>query len=362
MKLLPSLLIAVILALSLVSLAACGDDEPEGEVNFIEPLDGAQVTSPFTVRMGAEGIVVEPAGEVRDGFGHHHIIIDAELPALDQPIPSDGQHRHFGGGQTETALDLAPGEHTLRLLFAKGNHVPYDPAITDTIRITITERREVSFIEPLDGAQVTSPFTVRMGAEGIVVEPAGEVRDGFGHHHIIIDAELPALDQPIPSDGQHRHFGGGQTETALDLAPGEHTLRLLFAKGNHVPYDPAITDTIRITITERREVSFIEPLDGAQVTSPFTVRMGAEGIVVEPAGEVREGFGHHHIIIDAELPALDQPIPSDEQHRHFGGGQTETALDLAPGEHTLGLLFASGNHVPYDPAITETITVVVADK
>ena len=141
MALLCNLRIAVVLALSPVLLSACFFGVgPEGEVNFIEPLDGAEVVSPFTVRMGAEGVTVEPASQgARDGYGHHHIIIDAELPPLDQPIPSDEQHRHFGGGQMETTLDLPPGEHTLRLLFAQGNHVPYSPAITDTITITVVE-------------------------------------------------------------------------------------------------------------------------------------------------------------------------------------------------------------------------------
>ena len=140
MKLLPVWWTIIILALSSALLSACGGGgEPEGAVNFVDPLDGAQVTSPFTVRMGAEDVTVEPAGEVRDGYGHHHIIVDADLPPLDQPIRSDDQHRHFGKGQTETVLDLAPGEHTLRLLFAQGNHVPYDPEITDTIKITIVE-------------------------------------------------------------------------------------------------------------------------------------------------------------------------------------------------------------------------------
>ena len=140
MKLLPSLWIAAVLPLSLVLLAACDDEKPAGEVNFIELLDGAQVTSPLTVRMGVEDVIVEPASQgVRDGYGHHHIMIDADLPPLGQPIPSDEHHCHFGGSQTETVLDLAPGEHTLRLLFARGNHVPYDPAITDTIKITVTE-------------------------------------------------------------------------------------------------------------------------------------------------------------------------------------------------------------------------------
>ena len=141
MRFLSGLWIAVILAISsIVLLAACDDEEPAGKVNFIDPRDGAQVVSPFTVRMGTEGVTVEPASQgVRDGYGHHHIIIDADLPPLDQPIPSDEQHRHFGGGQAETTLDLPPGEHTLRLLFAQGNHISYSPAITDMITITVVK-------------------------------------------------------------------------------------------------------------------------------------------------------------------------------------------------------------------------------
>ncbi len=236
--------------LSLGVLAACGSD-PAGGASFVEPRDAAEVKSPFRVRMAVQGITVEPAGEVREGYGHHHIVIDADLPPLDKPVRSDSQHRHFGKGQTEAVLDLAPGEHTLRLLFAKGDHVPYDAAITDTVTVTVTERQRAYFIEPQDGAEVSSPVTVMMGAEGVTVESAANgVNEGTGHHHIILDADLPPGDQPIPSDDQHRHFGGGQIETSLELPPGEHSLRLLFAQGNHMPYDPLITDTVKITVVE----------------------------------------------------------------------------------------------------------------
>jgi len=221
-----------------------------GEVAFEEPADGAQVVSPFTVRMSTADVTVEQAGAVREGYGHHHILVDTELPPLDRPIPADSQHLHFGAGQTEVVLDLPPGEHTLRLLFATGDHVPYDPAITDTVTVTVTARRAVSFVEPSDGARVTSPFTVRMATEGLTVEPAGTVREGHGHHHILVDTPLPPLGLPIPSDDRHRHFGQGQTETTLDLPPGEHTLTLLFAGGDHVPYAPAVSRTIKVTVVE----------------------------------------------------------------------------------------------------------------
>ncbi len=113
--------------------------DPAETVSSLEPVDGAGVTSPFTVRMATESLTVEPAGTARDGYGHHHILVDAGLPPVGQSIPSDSQHRHFGIGQTETTLDLSAGEHTLTLLFASGDHVPYDPPITQTIRVTVSE-------------------------------------------------------------------------------------------------------------------------------------------------------------------------------------------------------------------------------
>lgn len=109
---------------------------------------------------------------------------------------------------------------------------------------------EVYIISPEDGATVTSPVTVRFGARGIGVAPAGTGAENTGHHHLIIDSELPPLDQPIPKDDHHIHFGGGQTEARLELAPGKHTLQLLMGDGAHVPHDPALISK-RITITVR---------------------------------------------------------------------------------------------------------------
>jgi hypothetical protein len=73
-----------------------------------------------------------------------------------------------------------------------------------------------------------------------------------------------------------------------------------------------------------------------------------------------EKTGHHHLIIDAPLPAMDDPIPADDNHKHFGGGQTETTIELPPGEHTLQLLLGDLNHVPHDPpVISDRITITV---
>ena len=107
---------------------------------------------------------------------------------------------------------------------------------------------EVYIISPADGAVVTSPVTVRFGASGVGVAPAGTGAANTGHHHLINDADLPPLDQPIPKDDNHIHFGGGQTEVRIELKPGKHTLQLLMGDGAHVPHDPALMSK-RITIT-----------------------------------------------------------------------------------------------------------------
>ncbi|MGF1640105.1 MAG: DUF4399 domain-containing protein [Rhodospirillales bacterium] len=130
-------------AATLVAFGAAAADRtpaPPGAVLYIvSPADGATVSSPVTVVFGLRGMGVAPAGAEIEKTGHHHLIIDAPLPAADQPIPADDHHRHFGGGQTETTIDLAPGPHTLQLLLADHNHVPHDPPVISD-RITITVR------------------------------------------------------------------------------------------------------------------------------------------------------------------------------------------------------------------------------
>ena len=70
--------------------------------------------------------------------------------------------------------------------------------------------------------------------------------------------------------------------------------------------------------------------------------------------------GHHHIVIDAPLPPLDQPVPANENYVHFGTGATETTLNLAPGEHTLQLILGDALHIPHNPPVfSEQITIIV---
>lgn len=131
------------LALLLAAGASSGSERtpaPDGvELYIITPVDGASVASPVTVRFGLRGMGVAPAGVAAPATGHHHLLVDTELPDLAKPIPADDHHRHFGGGQTEVTLDLSAGPHTLQLLLGDQNHVPHDPPVVSS-PITITVR------------------------------------------------------------------------------------------------------------------------------------------------------------------------------------------------------------------------------
>lgn len=115
--------------------------------------------------------------------------------------------------------------------------------------------------------------------------------------------------------------------------------------------------------TEGTVLYFITPEDGATLTSPVTVRFGLQGMGVAPAGMPKPGTGHHHLIIDAPLPPAGQPVPADANHKHFGGGQTETTIELAPGTHTLQLLLADHSHMPHEPpVVSEVVTIEVVEQ
>ena len=126
--------------LSTVYANAGSTPAPEGaKVYFINLKSGDKVESPVTVLFGLEGMGVAPAGTEKEKTGHHHLIINEKIEGdeLNEPIPSDDKHRHFGGGQTQTTVELPPGEHTLQLVLGDWSHIPHNPPVMSE-RITIT--------------------------------------------------------------------------------------------------------------------------------------------------------------------------------------------------------------------------------
>ncbi|MGV7221941.1 MAG: DUF4399 domain-containing protein [Nitrospinales bacterium] len=109
----------------------------------------------------------------------------------------------------------------------------------------------VTITEPLNGASVSSPVTVCMETwGGLQVEPAKKgVNEGKGHHHLLIDTGLPSdLSKPVAKNATHIHMGDGSRCKTLNLSSGKHSIRSLFAQGNHVPYDPPYTDVIEVNV------------------------------------------------------------------------------------------------------------------
>jgi hypothetical protein len=142
------------LALGALFVAGCGDDaaapdadetppgatettadDGVGSVSFAGVQDGDTVTSPVRVDMNAEGIEIEPAGEVRPNAGHFHVMVDTDCVEPGETIPDDAQHLHFGDGSTSAELELEPGQHSLCLQVADGEHTAMD--LTDEITVTV---------------------------------------------------------------------------------------------------------------------------------------------------------------------------------------------------------------------------------
>ena len=110
------------------------------------------------------------------------------------------------------------------------------------------------------------------------------------------------------------------------------------------------------------KVYFVNIKDGDKVQSPFLIQFGLSGKGVAPAGVDRKNTGHHHLLINVDSIDFNISIPASDNHIHFGGGQTETVLDLLPGEYTLQLLLGDMYHVPHDPPVlSKKISLIVTD-
>ena len=133
------------MAVALLLLTTCAiaadlprSPAPEGVALYIiAPKDGDKVASPVTVRFGLKGMGIAPAGIAFPATGHHHLLIDSPSPRFDRPIPADQRHVHFGKGQTEATVTLAPGRHRLQLLLGDHLHIPHVPPVVSA-PITIT--------------------------------------------------------------------------------------------------------------------------------------------------------------------------------------------------------------------------------
>src|SRR6476620_4362237 len=152
----PSRLTSHVVVMLFVAVASCGaafsqtqrtggptPSAPGAEVYFIDLKDGTTVPAKLKIYFGLRNMGVAPAGSDRESSGHHHLLVDTELPRLDEAIPADLNHLHFGAAQTEVELNLPPGPHTLQLLLGDKDHIPHSPPVmSERIRVIVAEPRE----------------------------------------------------------------------------------------------------------------------------------------------------------------------------------------------------------------------------
>ncbi len=253
-------------------------------------------------------------------------------------------------------------------------------------RVNLREPTLVDFSNLGRRQRVRSPFQVDFAIRGMGVAPAGVVREGTGHHHLLINTPLPLdVRAKIPFSDTHKHYGKGQTGTTLDLPPGRHKLRLLFADHDHRPHfvysteaevevigartaQPLPIDRNRFEATcaawyedelarprpPGEMVTVLNLRDGEPVTSPFNLRFGVDGWGVCAGGLAVERTGHFVL----ELRLDEQLV----QRAELSNGATQLNLTLPDGRYRLKLRFVdSAGRRDLLPAY-EALLVVVGQE
>ena len=233
---------------------------------------------------------------------------------------------------------------------------------------------KVEFIDLKDGAVIGPKTTIHFGLHGMGVAPAGTKKAQF-RSSPSADRHGSAASRPAdperrePSPLRRRPDGNG----TLAIARTAHAATPAWRRGSHPPHSaglfrqdsrdgggtpPAPAQTAQASPPGTRHPSppgarvyIVSPENGSYVPTTFTVRFGLEKMGVAPAGVDKPNSGHHHLLIDTPLPPFDQPIPNDENHLHFGAGQTEATVTLPRGRHTLQLLLGDASHIPHDPPV-----------
>lgn len=218
---------------------------------------------------------------------------------------------------TVAALGSAPGAGAAELPAGELERRCWLETTRERTRVNLREATSVEFSNLRHGFAVRTPFAVDFAIRGMGVAPAGVALDGTGHHHILINRPMPpSVTAPIPFDDSHRHFGKGQTGTLLDLPPGRHTLRLLFADHEHRPHfvfsreitvqvrgprsstprpviDPArfaetcaawYQDEVAAPPPPDEPLRFLNVRANEPLTSPFALRLGVGGMGICAAG------------------------------------------------------------------------------
>lgn len=201
--------------------------------------------------------------------------------------------------------------------------------------------KEAYFSNLADGASITTPFLLKFGLTGIGLAPIVKAVAGTGHHHLLVNRELPMdFAKPLPFNDQYIHFGKGQMETALTFVPGKYTLRLVLADERHIP-NFVYSKPITITVTGKNAavdpkslvrpgVEILSPQPGAVVKAPFRIALHASGLNVANTALTDKGNGHFRVRVKGG---------ASEELITLSNGFTETWLNPPAGSYTAQVEF-----------------------
>jgi hypothetical protein len=203
----------------------------QAEAYFTNLSNDAKIETPFVVKFGlSDGWGLAPIAVPMSGkSGHHHLLINRELPLdFKQPLPFNDQYIHFGKGQMESVLNLAPGIYNLRLLLADDKHLPHF-VYSKPMRITVTKQNaalakpagagSIELLNVAQDAKLRSPFRLQFHASGLQVAHQAQKLKDTGHFRL-------SLTPRAGGKGLEMDFTNGQTEVWLQPPPGAYTAKL----------------------------------------------------------------------------------------------------------------------------------------
>lgn len=226
-----------------------------------------------------------------------------------------------------------------------------------------SQQPETYFTNLRDGDRIETPFLLKFGLSRYGLAPIVKKVPGAGHHHLLVNRELPLdFKQPLPFTDQYIHFGKGQMETVLSLAPGEHTLRLLLADDKHIPYF-IYSKPLRITVTRKNAnvdpkglvkpgVEILEPRSGEALRPPLRVRLHASGLNIGHADVQEAGVGHFRLIAER--------TGAPPERIDLTKGQTEVWLAPPDGRYKLRVELIPNDERQPVMAVSAPIELVVA--
>ena len=227
------------------------------------------------------------------------------------------------------------------LLTGSSSAMARHPWVTDNPRLD----KNAWFSNLQSGAEVQSPFVVKFGLTGIGIAAIKKPVANTGHHHLLIDRDLPLnFTEPLPFTNQYIHFGKGQMEAILDLPPGKHSLRLVMADHRHIP-NFVYSDVLIVNVSgssgktvdslKRQEITLLSPRSGSRVTPPFAVAMHAAGFNVSHTDIADTDTGHFRLRLT--------PAKGDEVVIDLTGGETEVWLNPPAGSYNASLEMLSNS-------------------